>query len=111
MLTTNLRNDIENKNSFISLKNFKELKVRVPQDGSEYLRQINYICDDELLLAMITIVQNSFGITPEDLFIVTAREFGYKRKGDNINSTLHRIYNGALTSKKLKEVGGQVSIG
>lgn len=111
LLTTNLRSYIENKDSFISLKDFKELKVRVPQDGSEYLRPINYICDDELLLAMITIVQNSFGITPEDLFIVTARELGYKRTGENIMSTLRRIYKAALTSKKLKEIEGKVSIG
>lgn len=111
LLTTNLRSYIENKGSFISLKDFKELKVRVPQEGSEFLRPINYICDDELLLAMTTIVQNSFGITPEDLFIVTAREFGYKRTGENIMSTLRRIYKAALTSKKLKEIEGKVSIG
>ena len=111
LLAVNLRNCIENKDSFISFKDFKDLKVRVPRDGSEYFRPINYICDDELLLAMMAIVQNSFGITPEDLFIVTAREFGYKRTGENILSILRRVYETGVASKKLKEVDGKVSLG
>lgn len=111
LLAVNLRNCIENKDSFISFKDFKGLKVRVPRDGSEYFRPINYICDDELLLAMMAIVQNSFGITPEDLFIVTAREFGYKRTGENILSILRRVYETGVASKKLKEVDGKVSLG
>ena len=111
LLSSDLKGSIENKDSFISLKDFRNLRVRVPQEGSGYLRQINYICDDELLLAMVTIVQNSFGITPEDLFVVTAREFGYKRTGENIISALRRIYKTALSSKQLKEYDGKVQFG
>ena len=111
LLLTSLRETIEIKEDFIRFKDFEDLTVRIPQNGSEYLRPINYISDDELLLAMTIIVKKSFGITPNDLFIVTAREFGYKRTGENIISTLHRVYQTALTSKKLKEVDGKVANG
>lgn len=111
LLLTSLRETIEIKDDFIRFKDFENLTVRIPQNGSEYLRPINYISDDELLLAMTIIVKKSFGITPNDLFIVTAREFGYKRTGENIISTLHRVYQTALTSKKLKEVDGKVANG
>ena len=107
---TYLKDTIKINNNFISFKDFENLEVRVPKEGSEYLRQINYICDEELLLAMTSIVKKSFGITPDDLFIVTAREFGYKRTGGNIISTLRRVYQNALVSKKLKEINGKVSI-
>lgn len=105
-----LKDSIKINNNFISFKDFENLTVRVSKEESEYLRQINYICDDELLLAMTSIVQNSFGITTDDLFIVTAREFGYKRTGENIISTLRRVYQNALASKKFKEINGKVSI-
>lgn len=91
-LLASLKNFIKINDNFICFNDFKNLTVRIPKDGSEYSRQINYICDEELLLAMTTIVQKSFGITPDDLFIVTAREFGYKRTGENIISTLRRVY-------------------
>lgn len=111
LLLASLRETIEVKDNFICFKNFENLTVRIPQNGSEYLRPINYISDDELLLAMTIIVKKSFGITPDDLFIVTAREFGYKRTGENITSTLRRVYQAALVSKKLKEVDGKVTNG
>lgn len=111
LLLASLRETVEVKDDFICFKNFENLTVRIPQNGSEYLRPINYISDDELLLAMTIIVKKSFGITPDDLFIVTAREFGYKRTGENIISTLRRVYQTALASKKLKEVDGKVANG
>lgn len=110
-LLASLKNFIKINDNFICFNDFKNLTVRIPKDGSEYSRQINYICDEELLLAMTTIVQKSFGITPDDLFIVTAREFGYKRTGENIISTLRRVYQKAIASEKLKETDGKVSIG
>jgi len=109
-LLTSLNDFIEVKNDFIRFKDFEKFAVRIPKVDSEYLRPINYICDEELLLAMTTIVRKSFGITPDDLFVVTAREFGYKRTGENITSTLHRVYQSALASKKLKEIDGKISL-
>lgn len=110
-LLTSQKGTIEVKDDFIRFKDFEEFVVRIPKVDSEYLRPINYICDEELLLAMTTIVRKSFGIIPDDLFVATAREFGYKRTGENITSTLRRVYQGALASKQLKEVDGKVANG
>lgn len=111
LLLVSIKGNVKIERDFIRFNDFENLAVRIPQKGSEYLRPINYISDEELLLAMTIIVQKSFGITPDDLFIVTAREFGYKRTGENITYTLHRVYQTALTSKKLKEVDGKVANG
>ena len=109
-LLMSLNTFIEVENDFIRFKDFEKLVVRIPKVDSEYLRPINYICDGELLLAMTTIVRKSFGITPDDLFVVTARELGYKRTGENITSALRRVYQAALNSKELKEIDGKVAM-
>ena len=72
------------KDNFIKLIDFKDIRVRIPDPNDNYIRPITYICDEELSLAMKSIVQQSFGITRDDLFITIAREFGFKRIGDNI---------------------------
>lgn len=59
---------------------------------------------------MKTIAQHSFGITPEDLFIVTAREFGFKRTGDNIIYSLCNVYKQMIKSNEVTEVDGKVCV-
>lgn len=104
------RDAISTKDSFISIKDFVDIKVRVPNPDDDYLRPINYICDEELALAMKTIAQHSFGIKPDDLFIVTAREFGFKRTGENIINSLLRVYQQMLKKGEVTEVDGKVQI-
>ena len=81
---------------------------RSPDD--DYLRPIAYICDKELALAMKTIALHSFGITPDDLFIVTAREFGFKRTGENIIYSLRKVYQQMLKNGEVTEVDGKVNV-
>ena len=100
----------EDKNEFVRIKDFTEIKVRIPNPDDDYLRPITYICDEELALAMKTIAQHSFGITPEDLFIVTAREFGFKRTGDNIIYSLCNVYKQMIKSNEVTEVDGKVCV-
>ncbi len=69
-----------------------------------------YICDEELALAMKVIVTNSYGITPDDLFIVAAREFGFKRTGENIITSLQSVYKTMLKSNEITELNGKVQI-
>lgn len=66
--------------------------------------------NEELALAMKTIAQHSFGITPEDLFIVTAREFGFKRTGENIISSLRNVYEQMLKNNEVTEIDGKVCV-
>ena len=101
---------IEDKNEFVRIKDFVDVKVRVPNPDDDYLRPIAYICDKELALAMKTIALHSFGITPDDLFIVTAREFGFKRTGENIIYSLRKVYQQMLKNGEVTEVDGKVNV-
>ena len=98
------------RNEFIRLKDFEDIKVRIPNPDDDYLRPIAYICDEELALAMKTITQHSFGITPDDLFVVTAREFGFKRMGENIINSFRKVYFEMLKNDEITEVDGKVQI-
>lgn len=101
---------IERKGDFITLKDFDQLQVRVPNEEDGYVRPIAYISDDELGKAMRRIAKRSYGITPDDLFVATAREFGYKRTGENIVSALRSAYEKMLNTGKMKEVDGKVNV-
>ena len=110
-LSNHLKDRIqEDKNKFIKLKNNEPIKVRIPDPNDDYLRPIAYICDEELALAMKTITQHSFGITPENLFITTAREFGFKRTGENIITTLKKVYALMINNHQAEEIDGKVHI-
>ena len=100
----------KDKNDFVKVKGFTDIKVRTNNPEDDYLRPITYICDEELAIAMKTIVLHSFGITPEDLFIVAAREFGFKRTGENIITSLRKAYNQMLKNGIVIEIDGKVSI-
>ena len=105
-----LRDMITEVDYFVRLKDFADVKVRVPNPDDDYLRPITYICDEELALAMKTIAQHSFGITPDDLFVVTAREFGFKRTGENITNSLRKVYQQMLKNGEVTEVDGKVQV-
>ena len=59
---------------------------------------------------MKTIAQHSFGIIPDDLFIVTAREFGFKRTGENIINSLRNVYKQMLNNDEIVEIDGKVCV-
>lgn len=105
-----LAEDIERNGDFIEMKNFDQLQVRVPNEDDGYVRPIAYIHHGELGQAMMTISKCSYGITPNDLFVITAREFGFKRTGENIVNTLRNVYDNLLSSGKMKEVDGKVCV-
>ncbi len=101
---------VRDKSDFVKLCNFNGTQVRIPDPNDDYLRPITYICEDELSLAMKIIAEHSFGITPDNLFIETAREFGYKRTGENIITALRTAYNAMLKNNEIAEVDGKVKI-
>jgi very-short-patch-repair endonuclease len=109
-LRNELRKDIVRKGDFITLTNFNHLQVRIPGEYDNYVRPIGYISDDELELAVLTIVNDSFGLMPDDLLNVTARELGYKRTGENISASLRRVYKKLLKGGKIREIEGKVAL-
>lgn len=104
-----LGENVEQKDGFVTLKGFDNLRVRVPET-TEDVRPIEYISKDELALAMKTIAEKSFGITPEGLITETARTFGFKRTGDKISTTLKSVYEKMLKENIVKEVDGKVCV-
>ncbi len=103
-------NKIWSENDFIMMKDFNDLKVRIPIGENPYQRPISHISDDELMTAVICIIQHSFGITPESLLITTARELGYKRSGSNVTKSLECVYSKMKESNIIKEIDGKVHV-
>ena len=109
LLKYRMNNIIQLKGDFVTLIGFDNLKVRVPET-SEDVRPIEYISEDELALALKTIVLHSFGITPDNLITETARTFGFKRTGDKISTTLKIVYEQLLDKGTFKIVEGKVIV-
>ena len=101
---------VEDERMFIRTKDFKDIRVRIPDPEDDYIRPIVYICEEELALAMKTIIQFSFGITPDDLYVLTAHEFGFKRIGAKIINSLREVYQQMLRNNDVIEVDGKVRI-
>lgn len=105
-----LAEEIVRKDDFIKLKDYNDIQVRVPNNEDDYIRPIAYICNAELAKAMGTIAKYSYGITPEDLVTTTAREFGFKRTGENIVYTLREVYKDLLKDERVRELDGKVLV-
>lgn len=105
-----LAETIDRKGDFITLKDFDQLQVRVPNENDGYVRPISYISNDELGKAMRVIARKSYGIIPNDLIVATARELGYKRTGENIVSALRSVYDKMLNHGLIKEIDGKVNV-
>jgi hypothetical protein len=60
--------------------------------------------------AMLVIAGKSFGITKSDLFVVTARVFGFSRTGGNITQSMAKACLYLLESNRIKEVDGKIVI-
>ena len=106
-LNRNLKDVVIKKGDFCWHKNVKEIKVKIPpMDGDG--RAINYISTEELAEAMFVITEKSFGITKSDLYVVTARVFGFNRTGGNITQSMERACLYLLESGRVKEVDGKI---
>ena len=79
-----------------------------PRKSTASPRKIEYISKEELIEAMKIIIARSFGITPHNLCVVTAKEFGYKRVSDNILGRFEKAYKTMLETDVAKEIEGKV---
>lgn len=99
-----LANEIKmNKDLFIMFKNF-DLQI-----ARKSTRKIEYISQQELIEALKIVISNSYGITPHDLCVVTAKKLGYRRTSDNILHYLEKAYQTMLKTKIIQEIEGKVS--
>lgn len=109
VLDKNLKEVVVKKGEFCWHKNVKEIKVKIPPLYGNG-RAINYISTEELAEAMFVILGKSFGITKNDLYVVTARAFGFNRTGGNITQAMERACLYLLENKRIKEIDGKVVV-
>lgn len=103
-----LTNDVQiGKDLFVTIRNFNTPVARKTLDAP---RKIEYISQSELVEALRIVIGHSFGITPNDLFLVTARNLGYKRTSVNIISSIEKAYKTMLRKGMVKEIEGKVSL-
>lgn len=107
-LNIKLRNRISIIDEFCWTTANTEVRARISDDDEK--RKIEYICKEELAEAMYSIVESSFGITIDDLFIETARVFGFNRTGERIRIALLNALNYLLDSGRACDNDGKVSI-
>lgn len=107
VLNQKLKDMVIKRGDFCWHKNVKEIRVKIPPlNGAG--RAINYISTEELAEAMCVIAGKSFGIAKSDLFVVTARVFGFNRTGVNITQSMERACLNLLQSGRIKEVDGKI---
>ncbi len=107
VLDKNLKDLVIKKDDFCWHKKAKEIKVKIPLPYGDS-RTINYISTEELAEAIFVIAGKSFGIKRSDLYVVTARAFGFSRIGGNIIQSMEASCLFLLESGRLKEVDGKV---
>lgn len=107
ILERDLKNIVMRRGEFCWHKNINEINVRIPSPQGD-VRTISYISKEELAKAMSTIVDNSFGITPNDLYVVTARTFGFNRTTGNIIQSMEQACSYLLKTGKAREVDGKI---
>jgi hypothetical protein len=80
------------RRSFLWPSSGGTVDVRVPVEGvRESFRPIEHIPVEEMRRAMVLVAGHSLGIGEETLVNETARLLGFKRRSDNISSTLRRV--------------------
>jgi len=76
--------------------------VRIPiQHLPDTLRHPEFICEEEIQLAIILIVKKAAGIEKEYLFTETARLFGWNRNGEKVENVISKAFNSLIKSTKL----------
>ena len=103
-------NQIKREGDFLQLSNYDGGKVRVPSADAAG-RNIAYIHPKEIEMAFVSIVKASCGISKNELFKITATQFGWKKMGDTIKNALGKVYENSLRCRKLVEIGEKVLIG
>lgn len=109
LINRQLKDQVQNLGDFYWIKDKNKIRVRIP-NGDETDRKIDYISTEELAEAMFIIASKSFGILQNDLFVATARVFGFNRTGGNITQSLQKACDYLLETGKVKNLGGKIVV-
>ncbi|CAM4473564.1 DUF4011 domain-containing protein [Paenibacillus tarimensis] len=103
-----LTDKLERRDDFLWIKGADNIKARVPLSTDVGVRTIAHISKEEIAEAMLQIVSKSIGITTNDLYLLTARAFGFSRTGGNINHAMQQACNYLIESGIVRNSGGKV---
>ena len=109
VINNKLNNSVERRGDFCWLKGTNKVPVRIPQ-ACDTGRKINYLSIDELAEAMFQIANKSIGITQEDLYVSTARVFGFNRTGGNISNAMQKACEYLIETGRVKNSGGKIIV-
>lgn len=104
-----IQNNIIRKGEFLYPKTYEKITPKSAPQG-ETPRSIAHISDDEIGVAMTTVVADSFGLSKTNLFQIVAKEFGFNRTGTNINTAFERVFNQLLYHNKIIFIENKVAI-
>jgi len=79
------------------------IKPRRPRPGDSP-RPIDQIAESEIASGLLAVVDAIHGGNRDEIVILTAREFGYRRTGGTIESRIGRVLDGLVQEKQLREV-------
>jgi hypothetical protein len=100
---------IKDKDNFITLAGFHELKVRIPASGNPP-RQIDFISPDEIGLAMLAIAGEAIGLTSESLIDAAVKALGYARKGERMIACMGGAFERLVKQGRVKLIDGKVRV-
>jgi very-short-patch-repair endonuclease len=109
VLNGNLKDEIVRKDDFCWPTAARKAEVRIPKDDCGN-RPITYISTDELAEAMYEIADKSFGIKRDDLFVTTARLYGFNRTGGNITLALQLAMDKLDEDQKVNITNDKVTV-
>lgn len=97
------KNEIYKKGHFLWDRDcFTASCVRIPvQKDPDTIRDPEFICEEEIELAITLIIKKAVGIEKESLFTETARLFGWGRSGERVEAAVLRAFNNLLKSERL----------
>jgi very-short-patch-repair endonuclease len=100
---------VVDKDRFVRLLPLNPIIVRIPK-GHETPRPIEYIHTEEVAMAMMKIIERSFGITEEDLASECARAFGFERKGPKIKVKTDAAIKYLVKNHKIRIIDGKAQL-
>ena len=97
------QNRIYKKGNFLWDRNtFTINSVRVPDpDKPETTRDPDFICEEEIQLAICLMVKKAIGIEKEPLFTEIARLFGWRRTGEKVEHVIDKAFKGLAKLAKI----------
>lgn len=94
---------------FVRLLPLSPTVVRIPNEF-EPPRPIEYIHTEEVAMAMIKIIERSFGITEDDLASECACAFGFERKGPKIKVKTDVAIKWLVDNKRIRIIDGKAQL-